>query len=309
MATAVETALQAWATTLRAAAQDAILNAVAAAFRTDRRGFADLTVDLPRTSSPVSRRSCSPSRSRHRSAGRGSGRQGVDLPPAGPPVIDLQAFAGSMLQLLVKSMVTTASGKPSPRTPHPARRRTTWRRRSRELDDAHPRAAAGHVRRDHVVRAGDRAARGVLATAPAGTYVASEIMDANTCRPCAAIDGHRVPVPGGRRRGVRVGRVLGVRRWSPLPRHRGDDVGLTLERFETGAVLVQWEDGTIVSYGAGTMFGAEPDGERCPLIPYDVHRRHTEGVPMPNGAPQLPRPPRLDADASQRTHLGVTLLV
>lgn len=53
-------------------------------------------------------------------------------------------------------------------------------------------------------------------------------------------------------------------------------MGLTLERFETGAVLVQWEDGTIVSYGAGTMLVLNRDGERCPLMPYDVHRHHTE---------------------------------
>ena len=56
---------------------------------------------------------------------------------------------------------------------------------------------------------------------------------------------------------------------------------------------MQWEDGTIVSYGAGTMFVLNRDGERSPR----------DNVASPRDTPHT------DADVGQRTHLGVTLLV
>ena len=110
--------------------------------------------------------------------GSRNGRAGRRPPPPDLPVIDLRAFAGSMLQLLVQVDGDHRVAKPSPRTPHPARRRTTWRRRCGALDTltlAQPR----DVRRDHV-DTGRGQGRSASSRPRRRTRItsASEIMDA-----------------------------------------------------------------------------------------------------------------------------------
>ena len=193
--TAVETALQAWATTYAPQLKDAILNAVAAAFKDGPQGFADLTVDLPPdVVAGITQIMLTVAQQAQVGQVEEAVGQGVDLPgPPDLPVIDLQAFAGSMLQLLVKSMVTTASRKAIAAYAAPgATKDDVEAQVAGALDTltlAQPRDTFGAI-----MSYGQGQGRSsVLATAPAGTYVASEIMDANTCGPCAAIDGTVFP--------------------------------------------------------------------------------------------------------------------
>ena len=193
--TAVETALQAWATTYapqlrtRSSTRSRRRSGRTAGVRgPHRRPAPDVVAGITQIMLTVAQQA-QVGRSREAVG------QGVDLPgPPDLPVIDLQAFAGSMLQLLVKSMVTTASRKAIAAYAAPGATGTTWRRGSRELSTltlAQPRDTFGAIMsygqgQGPLERPRDRAG---------GHVRRVRIMDANM-RAVRRHRRHRVPVPG-----------------------------------------------------------------------------------------------------------------
>lgn len=189
---AVNLALSQWTSTFAPQVRDLILNAVAAAFKDGPQGFADLTVDLPpdlvATITQIMLGAAQQAQTGQAAEATG---QGVELPPEPPalPTLDLQSFAAGMLQLLVKGMVTTASRKAIAAYATPGVTKDDVELLvAGALDSltlAQPRDTFGAI----VAYGQGQGRSSVLATAPVGTYTASEIMDSATCGPCAVIDG------------------------------------------------------------------------------------------------------------------------
>ena len=195
--TAVETALQAWAD-VRAAAQDAILNAVAAAFGTDRRVRGPHRRPAPDVVAGITQIMLTVAQQAQVGQVEEMVGQGVDLP--GPPDLPSSTCRRSPGRCCFPRQVDgdhrVAEAIAAYAAPG-ATKDDVEAQVAGALDTFHPPRSRGtfgaimSYGRVRAARASSRPRRRARTSRPRS-------WDANTCGPCAAIDGTVFPSPGGR---------------------------------------------------------------------------------------------------------------
>lgn len=192
--TAVDGAVDTWTAKHAPVVTAAILAAIGAAFDDGPEAVAAVTIDPPGTlTDDLVAEAVRVAEQAQEEQEREAKAQGVSL--TGNPTLDLvalTAFGGAMAALLVRAWASGAARKAVQLMQGGVSKAAVLAGVSTHLDtltDAQARDAASAV-----MSYGQGQGRAsVLATAPEGTYTASEVMDAATCTACAAIDGTTFP--------------------------------------------------------------------------------------------------------------------
>ena len=192
--TAVDGAVDTWTAKHAPVVTAAILAAIGAAFDDGPEAVAAVTIDPPATlTDDLVAEAVRVAEQAQAEQEREAKAQGVSL--TGNPTLDLvalTAFGGAMAALLVRAWASGAARKAVQLMQGGVSKAAVLAGVSTHLGtltDAQARDAASAV-----MSYGQGQGRAsVLATAPEGTYTASEVMDAATCTACAAIDGTTFP--------------------------------------------------------------------------------------------------------------------
>lgn len=184
----VDKAVEDWTTTYRPEVVAAILAAVAAA-GTDLEALTALEVDTPpELTAALTASVLTVAKQAQAEQVREAKAQGVTPGSAVLDEVALSAFAGAMASLLVRGWTSAASRKAVQAAQGGASAADVQAAVGQHLDsmtDAQPRDSFGAV----MAYGQGQGRSSVLAVSPAGTYTASEVMDAATCGPCSSIDG------------------------------------------------------------------------------------------------------------------------